>query len=112
MINGGDGPRDLSLLRVLRCGAVEATGDPVEEYLAALRAGLRTPPGRTDEIVAEAEDHLRESAAAGQAAPGDRLAVRAPRHVAVAASDDAVHQHAPALEQGSVLRRGRTHRPG
>jgi integrase len=30
MINGGDGPRDLSLLRVLRCGAVEATGDPFE----------------------------------------------------------------------------------
>ena len=40
------------------------SGDPIDEYLAALRAGLRTPPARTAEILAEAEDHLRESAAA------------------------------------------------
>jgi hypothetical protein len=32
VINAGDGARDLSLLRVLRCGAVEATGDPFEPY--------------------------------------------------------------------------------
>lgn len=41
--------------------------DPIEEYLAQLRASLRTPPERTAEILAEAEDHLRESAAAGEA---------------------------------------------
>ena len=44
------------------------TGDPIDEYLAALRAGLRTPPARTAEILAEAEDHLRESAAAARRA--------------------------------------------
>jgi hypothetical protein len=42
--------------------------DPVADYLAGLRAGLRTSPARTAEIVAEAEDHLRESAAARRAA--------------------------------------------
>lgn len=39
------------------------SGDPIDEYLAALHAGLRTTPARTAEILAEAEDHLRESAA-------------------------------------------------
>ena len=32
------------------------SGDPIDEYVAALRAGLRTPPARTAEILAEAED--------------------------------------------------------
>ena len=41
---------------------------PVERYLRQLRASLRTPPGETSRILAEAEDHLRESAAAGLAA--------------------------------------------
>ena len=41
---------------------------PVEEYLRQLRAGLRTRPEETSRIVAEAEDHLRESMAAGLAA--------------------------------------------
>ncbi len=40
------------------------SGDPIADYLAELRAGLRTAPARTAEILAEAEDHLRESAAA------------------------------------------------
>lgn len=40
------------------------SGDLIDEYLAALRVGLRTPPARTAEILAEAEDHLRESVAA------------------------------------------------
>ena len=44
------------------------SGDPIDEYVAALRAGLRTPPARTAEILAEAEDHLRESAAAARKA--------------------------------------------
>lgn len=43
------------------------TGDLIDGYLAELRASLRTPPGRTAEILAEAEDHLRESVAAGVA---------------------------------------------
>jgi hypothetical protein len=41
--------------------------DPIEEYLDQLRAGLRTRPQEADLIVAEAEDHLRETAAAGLA---------------------------------------------
>jgi HAAS len=43
------------------------SGDLIAGYLAELGAGLRTPPERTAEILAEAEDHLRESAAAGVA---------------------------------------------
>ena len=54
------------------------SGDPIADYLAELRAGLRTSPARTAEIVAEAEDHLRESAAAGQAGGlGEQAAQRA-----------------------------------
>jgi hypothetical protein len=41
---------------------------PVEEYLRLLRASLRTRPAETSRILAEAEDHLRESVAAGLAA--------------------------------------------
>jgi hypothetical protein len=40
----------------------------VEEYLRQLRASLRTRPEETSRILAEAEDHLRESVAAGRAA--------------------------------------------
>jgi hypothetical protein len=40
----------------------------VEEYLRQLRASLRTRPEETARILAEAEDHLRESVAAGRAA--------------------------------------------
>ncbi|MGH3070024.1 MAG: HAAS signaling domain-containing protein [Streptosporangiaceae bacterium] len=41
--------------------------DPIEEYLDQLRAGLRTGPQEAELILAEAEDHLRETAAAGLA---------------------------------------------
>jgi HAAS len=41
---------------------------PVEDYLRQLRAGLRTGPEETSRILAEAEDHLRESVTAGLAA--------------------------------------------
>ena len=41
---------------------------PVEEYLRQLRASLRSRPEETSRILAEAEDHLRESVAAGIAA--------------------------------------------
>jgi hypothetical protein len=40
-------------------------GDPIEEYLDQLRAGLRAAPHQAEVILAEAEDHLRETAAAG-----------------------------------------------
>ena len=40
----------------------------VQEYLRQLRASLRTRPEETSRILAEAEDHLRESVAAGRAA--------------------------------------------
>jgi hypothetical protein len=42
--------------------------DFIARYLAELRARLRTPPERAADILAEAEDHLRESMAAGEAA--------------------------------------------
>ena len=42
-------------------------GDPIEEYLDQLRAGLRAAPHEAELILAEAEDHLRETAAAGLA---------------------------------------------
>jgi hypothetical protein len=45
---------------------VGVTGDLIARYLAELGASLRTPPERTAEIVAEAEDHLRSSAAVGE----------------------------------------------
>jgi hypothetical protein len=52
--------------------------DLIEDYLAELRGGLRTAPARTAEIVAEAEDHLRESAAARRAGGvGEEAAQRA-----------------------------------
>ena len=38
---------------------------PADEYLSQLRASLRARPAETSRILAEAEDHLRESAAAG-----------------------------------------------
>jgi hypothetical protein len=41
--------------------------DPIGEYLDQLRAGLRTGPQEAELILAEAEDHLRETAAAGLA---------------------------------------------
>jgi hypothetical protein len=41
--------------------------DLIGEYLDRLRAGLRVPPGEAELIVAEAEDHLRETAGAGLA---------------------------------------------
>jgi hypothetical protein len=41
--------------------------DPIGEYLDQLRAALRTGPQEAELIVAEAEDHLRETAAAGLA---------------------------------------------
>lgn len=42
--------------------------DLIAQYLAGLRGRLRTPPERATDILAEAEDHLRESIAAGLAA--------------------------------------------
>lgn len=47
-------------------GVVGVTPDPVSRYLSELRASLRGPDA--DRILAEAEDHLREAIAAGQAA--------------------------------------------
>ena len=41
--------------------------DLIAGYLAELRAGLRVPPREAELILAEAEDHLRETAAAGLA---------------------------------------------
>jgi hypothetical protein len=48
-------------------GMSGAGPDLIAGYLADLRAGLRVPPGEAELILAEAEDHLRETAAAGRA---------------------------------------------
>lgn len=45
----------------------EGSRDLIEDYLEQLRRGLRASPGDTEEILAEAEDHLRETVAAGVA---------------------------------------------
>jgi hypothetical protein len=71
-------------------------GDLIEDYLARLRAGLPTPPARTAEIVAEAEDHLRESVAAGRAA----------------GLDEAAAERAAVAAFGPVKQVARAHRPG
>jgi HAAS domain-containing protein len=42
--------------------------DPIEAYLHQLRASLRVGPAEAELIVAEAEDHLRETTVAGRAA--------------------------------------------
>jgi HAAS len=42
--------------------------DPIGQYLAQLRAGLRLVPQETELVLAEAEDHLRETVASGLAA--------------------------------------------
>jgi hypothetical protein len=44
---------------------VDGMTGPADEYLGQLRASLRTRPAETSRILAEAEDHLRESVAAG-----------------------------------------------
>jgi hypothetical protein len=46
---------------------VGVSEDLIERYLAELRGRLRTSPEKAAEILAEAVDHLRESAAAGLA---------------------------------------------
>jgi hypothetical protein len=48
-------------------GNDKTPGDLIGEYLDHLRASLRVAPGEAELIVAEAEDHLRERAAAGVA---------------------------------------------
>ena len=45
--------------------AARPPGDPIEDYLDQLYAGLRTTPRQARRIIAEAEDHLREATAAG-----------------------------------------------
>jgi hypothetical protein len=46
---------------------LEGNRDLIAAYLDKLRAGLRMPPEQAEAIVAEAEDHLCETAAAGLA---------------------------------------------
>jgi hypothetical protein len=45
----------------------QAPRDLIEAYLDELRGGLRGRPGEAEMILAEAEDHLRETAAGGPA---------------------------------------------
>src|SRR5690348_14460796 len=56
---GPDGCGVVSMNRPVRAG------DPIEQYLTELRRGLRRTPGEVEAILAEAEDHLRETVAAG-----------------------------------------------
>ena len=63
MINERDGARDLSSLRVLRCGAVEATGDPFEPYQVVDVDGV---------VVASAAAYLKDLQACGRPAATQR----------------------------------------
>jgi integrase len=63
VINGGDGARDLSSLRVLRCGAVEATGDPFGPYQVVDVDGV---------AVASVAAYLRDLQACGRPAATQR----------------------------------------
>jgi hypothetical protein len=47
-------------------GMSEAGSDLIAGYLDQMRAGLRVPAAEAELILAEAEDHLRETAAAGR----------------------------------------------
>ena len=71
-------PRPLAVGRRPACGRAGAVGmsaavgmseegDLIEGYLDQMRAGLRVPAAEAELILAEAEDHLRETAAAGLA---------------------------------------------
>jgi site-specific recombinase XerD len=63
VINSEDGTRDLSSLRVLRCGALEATGDLFEPYQVADIDGV---------VVAPVAAYLRELQACGRPAATQR----------------------------------------
>ena len=74
---------------------VGVTGDPIDRYLAQLRASLRGSPERAERILAEAEDHLRSSAANGLAAG---MSEREAQEAAIAAFG-----RVPAVVRSSVL---------
>jgi hypothetical protein len=63
VINEGDGARDLSSLRVLRCGALEETGDPFEPYQVVDVDGV---------LVAPVAAYLRDLQACGRPAATQR----------------------------------------
>jgi integrase len=63
MINSGDGARDLSSLRVLRCGALEGTGDLFEPYQVVDVDGV---------VVAPVATYLRDLQACGHPAATQR----------------------------------------
>jgi integrase len=63
VINSGDGARDLSSLRVLRCGALEATGDLFEPYQVVDVDGV---------VVAPVAAYLRDLQACGRPAATQR----------------------------------------
>src|SRR6201994_2876988 len=65
-------PRRAGRDRLAGPGVVGMSGDGaprdlIDAYLEELRRGLRVLPGEAEMILAEAEDHLRETAAAGLA---------------------------------------------
>ncbi len=76
--------------------------DPVTGYLTELRAGLRVPAAEAELILAEAEDHLRETAAAGMAVGMTELAAQ---HAAVS-SFGPVRAVARAHRRRAVTARG------
>jgi site-specific recombinase XerD len=63
VINERDGARDLSSLRVLRCGALEATGDPFEPFQVVDVDGV---------VVAPVASYLRDLQACGRPAATQR----------------------------------------
>ncbi len=77
-------------------------GDLIDQYLAQLRAGLRTPPGRTAGILAEAEDHLRESAAAARAQGAGEDAAQRAAITAFGAAERVAAAHRPSAAAFAV----------
>jgi hypothetical protein len=65
----------------------------IEEYLRELRAGLRTRRNETERILAEAEDHLAQSVAAGRAAGLSEIEAREAAISAFGSVADVVRAH-------------------
>jgi hypothetical protein len=81
-------------------GDDRTSGDLIGEYLDRLRAGLRVPAHEAELILAEAEDHLRETAAAALAVG---MTEREAQEAAIS-----VFGPVPAVVRAHQTRRGRT----
>jgi hypothetical protein len=70
----------------------------IEDYLNRLRASLRTSPAETERVIAEAEDHLRESVAARMAAGLTEAEAREAAIAAFGSVPEIVRAHMTAVD--------------